>query len=341
MIIAMKPNATAQQIRGIIEEIERFGCRADVNHGDQRVVIGLAGDWRGKTTPEHFLHFPGVDNAIPILKPYKEASRAFHPMNTLVRVDDIVIGPGHFEIMAGPCAIESEEQLMLAARSLKAMGIRILRAGAFKPRSSPHSFQGLGQEGLRLLKAAKDQTGLKIITEALHVRWIQDVADCADIVQIGTRNMQNYDLLREVAQAGKPVLLKRGFQCTLSETLMSADYLLDSGCKNVILCERGIRGFDDEFTRNVLDLSAVPVLQSESHLPVVVDPSHASGRKDLIQPLSMASIAVGAHGLLLEVHPCPSQALCDGPQQLSIEEFQALLKELDPLIRLLIRDSNG
>jgi len=341
MIITMKANATAEQIRGVIQEIERFDCRADVNHGDQRVVIGLAGDWRGKTTPEHFIGFPGVDNAIPILKPYKEASRAFHPSDTLIEIDDVVIGPGHFQIIAGPCAVESEEQVMKAALFLKSLGLRIMRAGAFKPRSSPHSFQGLGQEGLRILETAKKETGLKIVTEALHVRWIEQVAACADIIQIGARNMQNYDLLREVALAGRPVLLKRGFQCTLSETLMSADYILDSGCKEVILCERGIRGFDNEFTRNVLDLAAVPVLRAESHLPVVVDPSHGTGKRDLVKPLSMAAVAVGANGLLLEVHPCPSEALCDGPQQLPLEEFGALKRDLDPLIQLALSRSSA
>jgi len=341
MIITMKANATAEQIRAVIQEVERFDCRADVNHGEQRVVIGLVGDWRGKTAPEHFMDFSGVENAIPILKPYKEASRAFHPQDTTIEIDDVIIGPGHFQIMAGPCAVESEAQIMKAARFLKSLGVRILRAGAFKPRSSPYSFQGLGEEGLQILKTAKEETGLKIITEALHIRWIDQVAACADIIQIGARNMQNYDLLREVAGAGRAVLLKRGFQNTLSETLMSADYLLDSGCKDIILCERGIRGFDNEFTRNVLDLAAVPVFQSESHLPVVVDPSHGTGRRELVKSLSMAAVAVGANGLLLEVHPCPSEALCDGPQQLPLEEFQALKQALDPLVELILSGSSA
>jgi 3-deoxy-7-phosphoheptulonate synthase len=335
MIIAMKSTATQAEIEQVIREIEKIGSRADVNHGDQHVVIGLAGDWRGKTTPEHFLSLPGVENALPILKPYKQASRAFHPKDTVVSVDGIPIGPGHFEIIAGPCAIETDHQLMSAAQGLKERGVRILRAGAFKPRSSPYSFQGLGLEGLRLLQWVKRETGLKIVTEALHVRWIDAVADCADMIQIGARNMQNYDLLREVAKAGKPVLLKRGFQCTISELLMSADYLLDSGCKDVVLCERGVRGFDSEFTRNVLDIAAVPVLQKESHLPVMVDPSHAAGRRDLIRPLSMAAAAVGAHGLLIEVHTCPEEAMCDGPQQLTLSQFSDLMASLRPLLEFL------
>ncbi|TAK35757.1 MAG: 3-deoxy-7-phosphoheptulonate synthase [Chloroflexota bacterium] len=270
-------------------------------------------------------------------KPYHLASRDVHPESTVIQVGDVRIGGAQLVVMAGPCAVESHEQLLQAAYAVRAAGATLLRGGAFKPRTSPYDFQGLGEEGLQILAEARERTGLRIVTEVVDTEDVAVVARYADVLQIGSRNMSAFRLLQKAAETGKPIMLKRGFQSTIKEWLLSAEYVLASGNNQVILCERGIRTYDTEHTRNTLDLTAVPVLKRETHLPVIVDPSHGTGRTDLVGPLSKAAVVVGADGLLLEVHPDPSSALCDGQQSLSTSEFHGLMDELRPMAELVGR----
>ena len=334
MVIVMKQNATETQIDDVIKWIESVGYRAHPSRGVERTIIGVVGDDRGKEQLKSAEHLPGVERAMLILKPYKLASRESKEGYTVIRVGDLKIGGAEFIVMAGPCSIESEEQLMESAYIVKKGGGHILRGGAFKPRTSPYSFQGLEEEGLKLLAKVRKKTGLPVVTEVMNTTDVDLVEEYADIIQIGARNVQNFALLKKVGQARKPVLLKRGMMTTIEELLMSAEYILSSGNNQVILCERGIRTFETA-TRNTLDLSAVPVLKELTHLPVIVDPSHAAGHWKYVTPLAKATRAVGADGLLVEVHPEPERALSDGAQSLKPEKFYQLMEELRGLDNLM------
>jgi 3-deoxy-7-phosphoheptulonate synthase len=320
MMIVMKEDATREQIDSVVRRVENVGAHAHVSEGELLTVIGAIGD-RERIANLDLTGADGVDRVVPITKPYKLASSQFkHGVPSVVEVDGRRIGGGHFSLIAGPCTVESRDQLLTTAEAVKAGGASMLRGGAYKPRTSPYSFQGLGGEGLRLLQEAKDQTGLPIVTELMDQKDIDQVLEVADVVQIGARSMQNYTLLAELGRAGRPVLLKRGLSATLEELLMAAEYVLKEGNENVILCERGIRTFETA-TRFTLDIMAVPVLKELSHLPVVVDPSHAAGRRDLVLPLSLAAAAAGADGIIVEVHNNPEAAICDGPQAVPADDF--------------------
>jgi 3-deoxy-7-phosphoheptulonate synthase len=335
MVIVMKKNAPEEHVNQVISWIESVGYQTHPSRGVEQTIIGVVGDDRGKAQLKSVEYLPGVEKAVPILKPYKLASRESREGDTLVTVGSLDIGGPEFVVMAGPCSVESEEQLMESAYVIKKGGAQVLRGGAYKPRTSPYSFQGLEEEGLKLLKKVREKMGLPVVTEVMSSQDVELVEEYADILQIGTRNVQNFALLKRVGQARKPVLLKRGMMTTIEELLMSAEYILSSGNDQVILCERGIRTFETA-TRNTLDLSAVPVLKELTHLPVIVDPSHATGHWKYVLPLSKAAMAVGADGLLIEVHPQPEKALCDGSQSLKPEKFYLLmeeLKKLHPLIR--------
>jgi 3-deoxy-7-phosphoheptulonate synthase len=320
MMIVMKQTATEDEVRAVIERIESAGARAHRSSGEEVTVIGAIGD------REHIARLelegnPGVDRVVPILKPYKLASSQIrHDQPSVLDIGGRRIGGEHFALIAGPCTVESRDQLLTTARTVHAAGATMLRGGAYKPRTSPYAFQGLGTEGLRLLAEAKAETGLPIVTELMDARDIEPVLEVADVVQIGARNMQNYALLSEVGRSNVPVLIKRGLSSTLEELLMAAEYVLKEGNPNVMLCERGIRTFETAY-RFTLDLTAVPVLKELSHLQVVVDPSHAPGRRSLVEPLSLAAAAAGADGIIVEVHPEPDEAICDGPQQLRADGF--------------------
>ena len=320
MMIVMKEEATEAEIGHVVERIEQVGCSAHISKGELLTVIGAIGD-RDRVASLGLEGAPGVDHLVPILKPYKLASAQFRKgERTVVEVDGRRVGGEHFGLIAGPCTVESREQMLEVARAVNDAGVAMLRGGAYKPRTSPYAFQGLGVEGLRLLQEAKDQTGLPIVTEVMDVRDIPDVVEVADVVQVGARNMQNYTLLTELGRAGLPVLLKRGLTATLEELLMASEYILKEGNERVMLCERGIRTFETAY-RFTLDLLAVPVLREMTHLPIVVDPSHAAGRRDLVKPMSLAAAAAGADGIIVEVHNEPEQAICDGPQALPTETF--------------------
>jgi 3-deoxy-7-phosphoheptulonate synthase len=319
----MRSGATDADIKRVVEVIEENGYESYLDKGVERSIIGIR-TGRHDLTPENFRMLPNVEDVVRILKPYKLASREFHPTDTVFEVKGATFGGSDITLMAGPCSIESEEQIFSTARAVKAAGAKVLRGGAFKPRSSPYAFQGMGEEGLKLMADAGRELDMPICTEVMHPRNLDLVAAYSDILQIGARNMQNYDLLKEVAMVHKPVFLKRGMAATVEDLLMSAEYLLDGGCENVILCERGIRTFETA-TRNTLDISAVPVLKKLSHLPVVIDPSHASGHVEYVKSLSLCAIAAGADGLMVEVHPCPGKALSDGPQSLTFEMFADLV----------------
>jgi len=334
MIIIMKKNATNEQIEHVIKWIESVGYAAHPSRGVERTIIGAVGDGRGKVLIESAQHLQGVDKAVPILTPYKLASQEVRDGRTVIRVGDITIGGPQFVVMAGPCSIESEEQLMESAYIVKKGGAHILRGGAYKPRTSPYSFQGMEEEGLKLLKLAREKTDMPVITEVMKTTDVDLVEAYADILQIGARNVQNFALLKRVGQARKPVLLKRGMMTTIEELLMSAEYILSSGNDRVILCERGIRTFETT-TRNTLDLSAVPVLKEKTHLPVIVDPSHAAGLWNYVPPLARAAVAVGADGLLIEVHPEPEKAISDGMQSLKPAKFYQLMDDLRKLERVM------
>jgi 3-deoxy-7-phosphoheptulonate synthase len=328
MMIVMKEGATPEQIGAVIERVESVGAQAHISQGELVTVIGAIGD------REHVANLdlegePGVDHVVPILKPYKLASAQFKKdERTVVDVDGRKVGGRYFATIAGPCTVESREQVLETARIVKDGGATLLRGGAYKPRTSPYSFQGLGDAALPLLREAKEESGLPIVTELMDVRDLEAVLEVADVIQLGARNMQNYSLLTEVGRSGRPVLLKRGLSATLEELLMAAEYILKEGNENVMLCERGIRTFETAY-RFTLDLMAVPVLKDLSHLPVIVDPSHAAGRRDLVPALSLAAAAVGADGVIVEVHPEPERAVCDGPQALRGEDFADYVVQLE------------
>jgi len=320
MMIVMKQGASPQDIQAVVDRIESVGARAHPSKGDEVTVIGAVGDL------EHIARLElegaaGVDRVVPILKPYKLASAQLrHGGRSVLDIAGRAVGGDHFALIAGPCTVESRDQLLTAAEVVKDAGGTMLRGGAYKPRTSPYAFQGLGEEGLRLLQEAKDVTGLPIVTELMDARDLDAVLEVADVIQVGARNMQNYTLLTEIGRSGCPALIKRGLSSTLEELLMAAEYVLKEGNEKVMLCERGIRTFEKAY-RYTLDLTAVPVLKELSHLPVIVDPSHAAGRRDLVEPLSLAAAAVGADGIIVEVHPDPENAICDGPQALRTDDF--------------------
>jgi 3-deoxy-7-phosphoheptulonate synthase len=323
MMIVMKETATDAEVEAVVEKIESAGALAHRIVGARLTVIGAIGDVEQDVSVEGLglEGQPGVDRVMPILKPYKLASlQMTHGERTVLEIDGRKVGGDNFALIAGPCTVESREQMMETAHVVQDAGATLLRGGAYKPRTSPYAFQGLGQEGLRLLAEAKSETGLPVVTELMDMRDIDAVLEVADVVQIGARNMQNYPLLAEIGRSGRPALLKRGLSSTLDELLMAAEYILKEGNPNVMLCERGIRTFENAY-RFTLDLMAVPVLKELSHLPVIVDPSHAAGRRELVRPLSLAAAAVGADGIIVEVHPNPDEAICDGPQALRAEEF--------------------
>jgi 3-deoxy-7-phosphoheptulonate synthase len=320
MMIVMKPNATQEEIEHVLARVRSVGARAHISKGEEVTVIGAIGD-REHVARLELDGAPGVSQVVPILKPYKLSSAQLRSgERSVFEIGGRRIGGEHFALIAGPCTVESREQLLETARIVKDAGAAMFRGGAYKPRTSPYAFQGLGQEGLRLLAEAKEQYGMPIVTEVMDARDLEPVLEVADVLQIGARNMQNYALLAEVGRSGCPVLLKRGLSATLEELLMAAEYILKEGNEKVILCERGIRTFETAY-RFTLDLMAVPVLKQLSHLPVVVDPSHAAGRRDLVEPLSLAAAAAGADGIIVEVHPNPEEAICDGPQALRADEF--------------------
>jgi 3-deoxy-7-phosphoheptulonate synthase len=320
MMIVMNRDATEDEIRAVVERIEAIGGRARRARGDEVTVIGAIGD-RAHIARLAFEGAPGVDRVVPILKPYMLASKQVsHGERSVLEIGGRKVGGDHFALIAGPCTVESRNQLLTTAYTVSAGGATMLRGGAYKPRTSPYDFQGLGAEGLELLAEAKARTGLPIVTELMDARDLEPVLEVADVVQIGARNMQNYALLTEVGRSGCPALIKRGLSSTLEELLMAAEYVLKEGNENVMLCERGIRTFETAY-RFTLDLTAVPVLKELSHLPVIVDPSHATGRRDLVEPLTLAAVAAGADGIIVEVHPEPEEALCDGPQQLRTDDF--------------------
>ena len=331
MLVVMKNDATEVQVQAVIHEIESLGYRGIPMPGAQRTAVCIVGN-TGPVEDSRLLSLAGVKETIRVTKPYKLVSRETHPDSTIIAIGDISIGGEEPVIMAGPCAVESEEQALTIAHLVKQYGAQIFRGGAFKPRTSPYSFQGLGEEGLKILKKVRSETGLLIVTEATDHINIEVVEQYGDIIQIGARNMQNYSLLRRAGRASKPILLKRGFAATIGELLMSAEYIMSEGNTQVILCERGIRTFADN-TRSTLDLSAIPSIKEVSHLPVVVDPSHAAGRREYVIPLSKGAIAVGADGLLVEVHHDPSHALSDGMQSLYPEQFEKLMREIESIRR--------
>ncbi len=336
MIIVMKPEATEEEIAAVENKIREFGYEPHEIVGVECKVIGAVGDERGKERLHTLDSWPGVDETIAILKPYKLASREAKPHDTVIDVDGVPVGGELFTLIAGPCSVESIEQMCGTAEKVKKSGANMLRGGAYKPRTSPYSFQGMEEEGLKILAEAKKTSGLPIVTEVMAPNEIELVAKYADVLQVGARNVQNFSLLKEVGKMSKPVLLKRGLMTTIKEFLMSAEYILSEGNKNVILCERGIRTFETA-TRNTLDISCVPVLKKETHLPILIDPSHATGHWDMVASMARASVAAGADGLMIEVHPDPANAFSDGPQSLKPEKFAALTEELRPFLKLMKR----
>ncbi len=333
MIISMRLHATRAEIEAVFERIQDFGYKVHSIEGEERVVIGVVGVGDVTSCLESLEAMPGVDKAVRISAPYKFVSREFRPAKSQIVANGIEIGGDEFVVMAGPCSVENEKQIVDTARFVKDRGAHFLRGGAFKPRTSPYDFQGMEEDGLRLLRKAKEETGLGIITEVMSDRDVELVAEYADILQIGARNMQNFALLKTLGKAERPVMLKRGLSSTIKELLMSAEYIVAHGNPNVILCERGIRTFETA-TRNTCDISAVPVLNELSHLPVMLDPSHATGKRSLVPALSRAAVAIGADGLIVEVHPCPEKAVSDGAQSLTLPAFADMMTELKPYINL-------
>ena len=328
MMIVMKAGATDEEVKSVVDRVEGVGARAHVSRGEEVTVIGAIGD-REHVARLGLEGHAGVDQVIPILKPFKLASSQLRRgERSVLDVGGRKIGGEHFALIAGPCTVESRDQTLSTARAVKEGGASLLRGGAYKPRTSPYAFQGLGQEGLRLLAEAKAETGMPIVTELMDVRDLDAVLEVADVIQVGARNMQNYTLLAEIGRSGRPVLLKRGLSATLEELLMAAEYVLKEGNPNVLLCERGIRTFEKAY-RFTLDLMAIPVLKEMTHLPVIVDPSHAAGRRDLVLPLSLAAAAAGADGIIVEVHPDPEHAVCDGPQQLYAHRFVEYAEQVE------------
>lgn len=333
MIVTMRPNATLAEISGVLRCLETKGLRSHISKREERTIIGIFGD--GVEEARSLLSSrPGVEEIVMKSNPYPLASRYFKPEGSVIRVDGIRIGGGTLVTIAGPCSVESEEQILKIAHAVKAAGAQMLRGGVFKPRTSPYAFQGLGLKGLKILEKAKKETGLPVVTEVLDTRDVSWVCEYTDVIQVGARNMQNFSLLKEVGKAAKPVLLKRGMNSTLEEWLSCAEYILKEGNPNVILCERGIRTFET-YTRNTLDLSAVPAAKELTHLPVIVDPSHGTGKLSLIPSMAMAAVACGADGLIIEVHHNPAEALSDKDQALTPPQFAELMKRLDPLHRLM------
>jgi 3-deoxy-7-phosphoheptulonate synthase len=326
MVIVTKPGITEAELDHIRERVEALGLRTHVSRGEERTIVGCIGD-EAPLREAALLSMPGVEAVIPVVKPYKLASRDFVASPTVVRVGATAIGARALAVIAGPCSVEGREMLRETARSVKAAGAVMLRGGAFKPRTSPYAFRGLGHEALEMLVEVRRESGLPVVTEVMDTRDVELVAAHADMLQIGARNMQNYALLSEVGRLHRPVLLKRGLSATISELLLAAEYVMSQGNPNVVLCERGIRSFDTS-TRNTFDLAAIPVLKRETHLPVIADPSHAGGRRDLVAPLAFGAIAAGADGLIVEVHPAPERALSDGDQSLDLEEFREMMQKV-------------
>lgn len=336
MVIIMRPQATDQDIAGVEKLLKELELGVHISKGTERTIIGVIGDKR-KLADKPIELLPGVERTVHIGETYKLAGRTFHPEPTIVKVGNLEIGGSRIAVIAGPCAVESREQVLSTARFLKAKGVNILRGGAYKPRTSPYSFQGMEEEGLKILSEARDETGMVVVSEAVSAKSLELVAKYADIIQIGARNMQNFSLLQEVGRSGLPVLLKRGLSATIEEWLNAAEYIMNEGNYNIILCERGIRTFET-YTRNTLDLSSIPAIKELSHLPVIADPSHGTGKWKLITPMSRAAIAAGADGLTIEVHPCPNAALSDGPQSLNFETFDRLMDEIRKIALILGRE---
>ena len=337
MIIVIRANTPREKIDEVIAEVQKLGYDARPIYGTEQTVVAAIGDERTHQPLESLSVLPQVENVLRVQKRFKLVSREAHPQDTVVDVDGVKIGGPHFCMMAGPCSVESEEQLMATARAVKAAGATVLRGGAYKPRTSPYEFQGLGKKGLELLSLARKETGLKIITEVLSERDVEHVAAAADILQIGARNAQNFQLLIEAAHTGKPILLKRGLSQRIEEWLLGAEYILAHGNPNVLLCERGIRTFET-YTRNTLDLAAIAIAKKESHLPVIADPSQGAGRADLVRALCRGAVAMGADGLLVEVHPNPAEALSDGQQQVGFEAFKEIMRDLPPYLQITGRE---
>lgn len=337
MLVVMSHDATPEEIEGVVRTIREMGYEAAPIPGKQRTAVGLVGN-DGKVNADRLESLAGVREVIHVSQPYKQVSREWRAEPTIVRLaNGTEIGGGQVAVMAGPCSVESEAQIMGVAEQLRAAGATVLRGGAFKPRSSPYSFQGMGMQGLRLLARAREETGMAIVTEAIDPEGVDAVAEYADIIQIGARNMQNYSLLRRAGRAGKPVLLKRGMAATVKELLLSAEYILAEGNSEVILCERGVRGFDTH-TRNLLDLTAIPVVQALSHLPIIADPSHGTGLRAKVIPMARAAVAAGADGLMIEVHPDPERALSDGAQSLFPDQFGELMTQIEVIAQAIGRE---
>src|SRR5919199_2773531 len=331
----MSHQATESQVQAVVERVREIGLRPELSRGEDRAVVGVIGG-NAYAYREAFSHLPAIQEIVQITKPFKLASREFQPRNTVVDVAGVPVGGEGVVVMAGPCSVEGEEMLLETARYVASRGARILRGGAFKPRTSPYSFQGLGEAALRMLARAREETGLRVVSEVMTPADVELVVRYVDMLQVGTRNMQNYALLQEVGRCGKPVLLKRGMSSTVEEWLLAAEYVLSQGNRAVVLCERGIRTFEQS-TRFTLDLNSVPLVRELSHLPVVVDPSQATGRWRLVRPMALAAVAAGAHGLLIEVHPRPEEALSDGAQSLDFEKFDGLMDELRRLLEATVR----
>jgi len=336
MIIVMQKGAGEREINLVIEKIKTAGLDVHLSRGEERTIIGVIGD-KTRVDADEIRAVAGVEKIMHVTAAYKRASRDFHPDNTVINIGPLSLGGNKVSVIAGPCAVESRDQLLDAARNVKRLGAVALRGGAFKPRTNPYSFQGLAEKGLELLAEAREATGLPVVTELMSEKDIEMVAKYADVLQIGARNMQNFILLKDAGQTGKPILLKRGMSSTLEEFLLAAEYILAQGNSQIILCERGIRTFED-YARNTLALSVVPVIKKVSHLPIIADPSHGTGRSDLVIPMSRAAIAVGADGLIVEVHPNPEKALVDGPQSLNFEQFGELMKEIKPIAKVIGRE---
>lgn len=339
MIVVMHHKASREDIEQVVSRLETEGFQIHLSEGVARTIIGAIGD-KTRIPSLAIEAMPGVEKVVPILQPYKLVSREFRAESSTIKVGGLTIGGGEIHVIAGPCAVENQEQIVSIARSVKASGATMLRGGAFKPRTSPYSFQGLKEEGLKLLAEAREETGLPVVTEVMDIESLSLVCEYADIVQVGARNMQNFNLLKKLGQIPNPVLLKRGPSSTIEEWLLAAEYIAAGGNQRIILCERGIRTFE-QYTRNTLDLSAVPTAKHLSHLPVFVDPSHGTGRWQLVAPMSKAAVAAGADGLIIEVHPQPSEALSDGPQSLNPDNFALLLRELAKMVPALGRKMAG
>ncbi len=331
MIVILRSDATESQIQHVLERVEQLGYKAHLSRGTYRTIVGIIGD--EKINKESFLAIPGVGEVIPVLPPYKLASKEAHPQPSIIDVGGVKIGGGNLAMIAGPCAVEDEPRMRAIAKAVKEAGANIFRGGAYKPRTSPYAFQGSGEDGLKLLRKIGDEFGMPVVTEVMDPRCVEVVAEYADMIQIGARNMQNFVLLTEVGKTNRPVLLKRGMSATIQDLLMSAEYVLSQGNSQVVLCERGIKGFDPA-TRNLYDVAAVPVIQGLSHLPIIVDPSHATGRPDLIPACAYAGVAAGADGVHIEVHDCPEVAKSDGPQALLPKQYAEVMNQIRKLAEL-------